>query len=873
MPVLPMSSDASTPLMRQYNSIKQQAPNALLMFRLGDFYELFFEDAVVAARELEITLTSRNKEKGAAIPMCGVPYHAAQGYIARLIQKGHRVAICDQMEDPKVAKKLVKREITRVVTPGTAMDAGLVGPRENNYLAAVARAGARSAVAHVDLSTGEFRVTELEPAEVAGTLENLGAREVLFPADLPLLNGEDRAGRRFVPTELEDWIFSHDYADRTLRDHFKLLSLDGCGLANHRAAVGASGAILHYLRDTQRGALNHLDRPTYYDRADFMVLDAVTVRNLELVEPLFSADAGGQTSATVLAVVDQTQTGMGGRLLRQRLLRPSMDRAEIEQRLEAAGALIQQTILRAELRKQLAGILDIERLLAKVTLGSAGPRDLLALGRSLEKIPALKRAFDTQQAARLRSLHERLDALPDVTNLILEAIADEPPLNIADGGTIRPGFNAQLDELRDLSLNGRQYIAQIEARERQRTGIQSLKVRFNNVFGYYIEITKANLQLAPADYERKQTLANAERFTTPELKDYERKVLDAEEKILTLEKELFTAVRQAAAAQAQRVRASAAAIAELDVTASLAQVAAENRYRRPAFSEDGEMRIMAGRHPVIERLTEQDAARFIPNDLFLNDSSDLIAIITGPNMGGKSTYLRQAALIAILAQMGSFVPAESARLPLIDRIFTRIGASDNLSRGRSTFMVEMTETAVILNTASPRSFIVLDEIGRGTSTYDGLALAWAVVEHIHARTRAKTLFATHYHELTELAEQLEGVRNLQVSVKESGDHVIFLHKVEPGKADRSYGIEVARLAGLPLGVIERAREVLKLHERSEQVVTEELAKPEAGPLQIQLFEPVGYQIAERLRSLNLDQLRPIEALQLLSELQQELKRS
>jgi DNA mismatch repair protein MutS len=866
-------SDASTPLMRQYNSIKQQAPNALLMFRLGDFYELFFEDAVVAARELEITLTSRNKEKGTAIPMCGVPYHAAQGYIARLIQKGYRVAICDQMEDPKVAKKLVRREITRVVTPGTAMDAALVGPRENNYLAAVARAGSRSAVAHVDVSTGEFRVTEMEPAEVAGALENLGAREVLFPTDLPLLNGAERTGARFLRTELEDWIFTHDYADRTLRDHFQLISLDGCGLANHPAAIGASGAILHYLRDTQRGALDHMDRPTYYDRADFMVLDAVTVRNLELVEPLFSADAGGQASATVLAVLDQTQTGMGGRLLRQRLLRPSMDRAEIEQRLEAAGELIQQTILRAELRKQLAGILDLERLLAKVTLGSAGPRDLLALGRSLEKIPALKRSFDTQQAARLRALHERLDELPDVTNLILEAIANEPPFNITDGGTIRAGHNAQLDELRDLSLNGRQYIAQIEARERQRTGIQSLKVRFNNVFGYYIEITKANLQLAPADYERKQTLANAERFTTPELKDYERKVLDAEDKILTLEKELFTAVRQAAAAQAQRIRASAAAIAELDVTASLAQVAAENRYHRPSFSGDGEMRIMAGRHPVIERLAEQEAARFIPNDLFLNDSSDLIAIITGPNMGGKSTYLRQAALIAILAQMGSFVPAESARLPLIDRIFTRIGASDNLSRGRSTFMVEMTETAVILNTASPRSFVVLDEIGRGTATYDGLALAWAVVEHIHARTRARTLFATHYHELTELAEQLEGVRNLQVSVKESGDKVIFLHKVEPGKADRSYGIEVARLAGLPLGVIERAREVLKLHERSEHVVTEELAKPEAGPLQIQLFEPVGYQIAERLRSLNLDQLRPIEALQLLSELQQELKRS
>jgi DNA mismatch repair protein MutS len=866
-------SDATTPLMRQYNSIKEQVPHALLMFRLGDFYELFFEDAVTAARELEITLTSRNKEKGGA-PMCGVPYHAAEGYISRLIQKGYRVAICDQVEDPRLAKKLVKRELTRIVTPGTAMDANNLRPHENNYLAAVARVGARAGVAHVDLSTGEFRVTEIEPAEVAGALEHLGAREVLFPGDLPLFAGEGAASPRFVRTELEEWIFTADYAGRTLRDHFKLLSLDGCGLANRPAAVGAAGAILHYLGDTQRAALDHLDRPTYYNRADYMVLDAVTIRNLELVEPLFAADLGtGQSQPTMLGVLDQTQTGMGGRLLRQRLLQPSMERAEIEQRLDAVGELLQQTILRAELRKQLSGVLDIERLLAKVTLGSAGPRELLALGRSLEKVPAVKRTFDTQQAERLRTLHDRLDELPDVTNLILEAIADEPPFNLTDGGTIRQGYNAELDELRDLKSNGQRYIAQIETRERQRTGIGSLKVRFNNVFGYYIEITRANLHLAPADYERRQTLANAERFTTPELKEYEHKVLDAEEKILTLEKDLFTDVRKRAAAEAQRIRATAAAVAELDVTASLAQVAAENRYQRPTFSDTGEMRIMAGRHPVIERLTDQETGRFIPNDLYLNDSTDLIALITGPNMGGKSTYLRQAALIAILAQMGGFVPAESAVLPVVDRIFTRIGASDNLSRGRSTFMVEMTETAVILNTATPRSFIVLDEIGRGTATYDGLALAWAVVEHVHERTRAKTLFATHYHELTELAEQLDGVRNLMVSVKEAGDHIIFLRKVEPGKADRSYGIEVARLAGLPMGVIERAREVLKLHERTEHVVTEELSKAEdEGPVQIQLFEPVGYGIAERIRGLNLDELRPIEALQLLAELQKELKR-
>jgi DNA mismatch repair protein MutS len=866
-----LSTDASTPLMRQYHAIKQQVPHALLLFRLGDFYELFFEDAILAARELEITLTSRNKEKGAAIPMCGVPYHSADGYIARLIQKGYRVAICDQMEDPAVAKKLVHREITRVVTPGTATDSLALRSHENNYLAAVSRLGNRAGVAHVDVSTGEFRVTEMDASEVTAAIEQLGAREVLYPADLPLLAAEDHA--RYLRTDLEDWIFSFDYADRTLRDHFRLLSLDGCGLANRQAAICAAGAILHYLRETQRAALEHLDRPTFYDRAESMLLDAVTVRNLELVEPLF---AGERTDATLLNVLDQTQTGMGGRLLRQRLLRPSLDRAEIEGRLDAAGELQQQTILRAELRRQLSGILDIERLLAKITMGVANPRDVLALGRSLEKIPTLKATFETQRAARLRDLCGRLDEVTEARDRILEAIADEPPINLADGGTIRAGCNADLDELRDLSRNGRQVIAQIEARERARTGIQSLKVRFNNVFGYYIEISKANQHLAPADYERKQTLVNAERFTTPELKDYERKVLDAEDKILTLEKELFAEVRKFAAAHAQRIRATAAAVAEIDVTAALAQVAAENRYARPTFSENGEMRIMAGRHPVIERLEQQEAGRFIPNDLYLNADTDLIAIITGPNMGGKSTYLRQAALIAILAQMGSFVPADSASLPLIDRIFTRIGASDNLARGRSTFMVEMTETAVILNTATPRSFIVLDEIGRGTATYDGLALAWAVVEHIHSRTRAKTLFATHYHELTELAEQLEGIRNLSVSVKEAGDRIIFLRKVEPGKADRSYGIEVARLAGLPLRVIERANEVLRLHERTEHVVTEELSAAPAAParpVQIQLFEPLNYTIAERIRNLNIDELRPVEALRLLAELQDELRRA
>jgi DNA mismatch repair protein MutS len=859
---------ASTPLMRQYHAIKQQVPGALLLFRLGDFYELFLDDAIVAARELEITLTARNKEKGDAIPMCGVPYHSAEGYIARLIGRGYRVAICDQVEEAGPGKNLVRREVTRIVTPGTATDAHLLRSHENNYLAAVSRNGAKAGLAYVDVSTGEFRATEIDLVELPGLLEGIGAREVLVASEAPLFPQPEP--KRWIITELDDWVFSVDYSDRILREHFHLLSLDGCGLGGRSAAVAAGGAVLHYLRDTQRAALDHLDPPKYFDRADPMVLDAVTVRNLELIDPIFS-DGG----ATLVGVLDQTATGMGGRLLRQRLLRPSLDREEIESRLDAVSDLARETILRAELRKQLAPVLDIERLLAKVMIGSAGPRDLLALGKSLDQTPKLAesaRLASKPISARLTATFARLDSVPEASGPIIAALSDTPPIDINDGASIRGGYDAELDELRDLSQNARQYIAQIEARERSRSGIASLKIRFNNVFGYYIEISKANLHLAPADYERKQTLVNAERFTTPELKDYERKVLAADEKILEIEKRIFGEIRQKTADHAQRIRATAGAIAELDVSAALAQVGAENRYARPQFSSGNEMRIAAGRHPVIERLANEEAGRFIPNDLYLNDETDQIAIITGPNMGGKSTYLRQAALIAIMAQMGSWVPADAALLPLIDRIFTRIGASDNLARGRSTFMVEMTETAVILNTATPRSFIILDEVGRGTATYDGLSLAWAVVEHVSTTTRAKTLFATHYHELTELAEQLEGVRNLRVAVKEAGDRIIFLRKVEPGKADRSYGIEVARLAGLPMSVIERAREVLTLHEKTEHRAVEQLApRTETAAVQIRLFEPGADEIKRKIRSLKIDEMRPVEALRFLEDLQREIE--
>ncbi|MBI3207855.1 MAG: DNA mismatch repair protein MutS [Candidatus Solibacter usitatus] len=852
--------------MRQYHALKQQAPHALLLFRLGDFYELFYDDAVVAARELEITLTSRNKEKGQAIPMCGVPHHAVEGYLAKLIQKGYRVAICEQMEDPRFAKKLVKREIARVVTPGTTTESGVLRAKENNYLAALVVQKEMAGLAYVDVSTGEFRATEMRVSDAAGALEALNPREVLYPdADAAPANTNGACH-----TAVDGWVFARDYAERSLQEHFHLLSLEGCGLGGRPLAIGATGAILHYARETQKSTLAHLDRPSWYDRADALILDAATVRNLELMEPLF---AGGGKEGTLIHVLDDTSTGMGARLLRRRLLRPALDLVEIEGRLEGVEGLLAASIARGETRKVLSGILDIERLLAKATLGTANPRDLRALGVSLAKIPELKAAL-AGTGGRAGKIAADMDEVAEVRDAILTAIAGEPPVNIADGGVIRDGFHQGLDELRDISRNSKQYLAMVEQRERGRTGIASLKVRFNNVFGYYIEISKSNLHLAPADYDRKQTLVNAERFTTTELKELETKILEAQERMLTIERELFAELRTKVSGEAARLRAAASAIAEIDVTATLAQIAAENRYTRPKFSPHGIINVLAGRHPVIERLAERDAVRFIPNDIYLDPAGKFAAIITGPNMGGKSTYLRQAALLIVMAQTGSFVPAESALLPLTDRVFTRVGASDNLARGRSTFMVEMTETAAILNTATANSFIVLDEVGRGTATYDGMALAWAVIEHIHERIRAKTLFATHYHELTELADQLEGVTNLQVAVKEAGDQIIFLRKVQPGSADKSYGIEVARLAALPGAVIERAREILHLHEKTEHAMSGELIpKQKEGPLQIQMFEPVNYHIAERIRMVNLDELKPIEALRLLSELQEELKRS
>lgn len=869
-----MNQPALTPLMRQYQSIKKQYPHALLFFRLGDFYELFYEDAVTAARELQITLTARHRERGTPVPMCGVPYHAAESYIARLTRKGYKVAICDQVEDARLAKKLVKREVVRVVTPGTAVDATVLEPKENNYLVACLASRRNDAVglAYADLSTGEFRATEIASTNaierLAEELQYLGPREVIRPqaAEFTARCRRDGWQLSFVETPLDDWIFASDYGERLLREQFGVVTLEGFGLADKPLATAAAGAILHYLRETQRSTLAHLDRIAYYQQHDALVLDAVSVYNLELVEPLY----GNDRSSTLLGTLDETRTAMGARLLKGSLLRPSIDRAEIEARLDAVEELARETLARDELRQAMMHIYDLERLLSKCTLETAHPRDLLAFRNALLPLPTVRRWLANLNAPRLRQLHEQLDELADLRDLIERSISENAPASATETGIIKSGYHTELDSLRALGSEGRQYIAALEARERARSGIGSLKIRFNNVFGYYIEVSKPNLNRVPPDYERKQTLVNAERFTTPELKEHERKVLEAEEKITELERRLFLEGCRSVAAQAGRIRQSAAAVAQLDVLANFAHLARQRDYVRPTFAEAGECVIVAGRHPVIERLGAEGGERFVPNDLYLNDASHLILIITGPNMGGKSTYLRQAALIALMAQMGSFVPAARAELPIFDRIYTRIGASDNLARGRSTFLVEMTEVAAILNTASPQSLVLLDEVGRGTATFDGLAIAWAVVEHLNAHTRAKTLFATHYHELTELGDLLPGVQNVHVSVKESGSDIVFLRRVEPGSADKSYGIEVARLAALPPAVIERAREVLRRHERTEHALSEQLAAP-ATAEQLPIFTPLDQKIVQALREVDLNTLRPLDALNLLAGLKKKLE--
>jgi len=847
-----MSIDNSTPMLRQYHELKQQHPGTLLFFRLGDFYELFFEDAVIGSRELQITLTARHKERGDPVPMCGVPHHSAANYIARLVRRGFRVAICEQTEDASKTKKLVRREVVRIVTPGTPIDPQLLEARESVFLAAVCSTGETVGAAFLDISTGEFRSTQESGPKawekIRADLESYAPRELLFPASLaPLIktglsgkvqtatlplsienNSELDSRLKQSPsgisssggsandqlidatlTPLDDWLWQEDECSTLLRNQFGVHSLEGYGLKGKHEAVRAAGACLRYARDTQCAAAAHVTDLVYFEPQDHLVLDGITVRNLELVESL-----GGTAGRSLLDVIDETVTGMGARLLRSWMLRPAVRRGEIEARLSAVEDLSASHMLRDKLRALLKEVSDLERLNGRINLGSATPRDVNGIQRSLNQIPHVRALLSDAQSSLLQILCEATDELPELRALLARAISDDPPVKLSDGDTIRAGYSAELDELRSTSRNAKQIIAGMEATERGRSGIGNLRIRYNSVFGYYIEVSKANAGRVPADYERRQTLANAERYTTSELKDWEKKVLGAEERVIQVETELFTDVCRQVAGESRRIQATARALAALDALASLAEAAVRRRFVRPVIHDGDEIEIVQGRHPVIEIFNEQP---FVPNSLYMNNSTDRLLIITGPNMGGKSTVLRQTAIICLLAQMGGFVPADKARLPLFDRIWTRVGASDDLTRGRSTFMVEMTETAAILHSATPRSLVLLDEIGRGTATFDGLSIAWAVAEYLHdsAEHAAKTLFATHYHELTELAERLPGGQNYQITAAEREGEVVFLHRLERGRASKSYGIEVARLAGLPPAVLANAREVLARLERYE----------------------------------------------------------
>ncbi|MBP1608724.1 MAG: mismatch repair protein MutS [Acidobacteria bacterium] len=805
-----------TPMMKQYHEVKRRFPGKLVFFRLGDFYEMFYEDALVASRELEITLTSRNKDKnGAPIPMCGVPYHSVDGYIARLLKKGFKIAICEQVEDPKTAKKLVHREVTRVLTPGTVVEEMLLDPKDHNYLGSLIVTDSGIGLAFLDLSTADFLATQFLDGDMwekaVDELTRFSPKELVLPddtgEDLRQKLAKDWPGDRVVSL-CDGWAFNLDYAQRLLLEHFDAASLDGFGGEKESFSLCAAGALLHYLRESQLAQAGRTAALRFYSSSEFLRLDASTLANLEIIQTL-----EGNRKGSLLQFLDHTQTGMGGRLVKSWLLAPLRNLDQLQFRLDALEALTHSAQTHGRIIQRLAQVHDLERLLSRILVSVANPREMLALRDSLLQIPLMRNQLEAFSEERLHQIREELDPLNDVVQIIEKAIDEDPPASANEPGIIKAGYSAELDELRAIRHSGKGYIASLEARERQRTGIQSLKVKFNQVFGYFIEVTKPNLPQVPPDYIRKQTLVNCERFVTEELQNYEEKILGAEESIAALEKELFVQVRRSTGAQGARIQKSAQLLAELDAYSSLAEVALKNDYVRPQIVEGDEIYIRQGRHPVVELISRP----FIPNDVYMNVTTDQLLILTGPNMGGKSTYLRQTALIVILAQMGSFVPAKEARLGLVDRIYTRVGASDNLARGRSTFMVEMIETANILNTATSRSLILLDEVGRGTATFDGLSIAWAVAEYLtnNPHHKAKTLFATHYHELTKMAEIHPGVKNYCMSIKEAGKEIIFLRKVAPGTADKSYGIEVARLAGLPRDVLIRAAEILERLERKE----------------------------------------------------------
>jgi DNA mismatch repair protein MutS len=875
-PSAPGGSAAATPAMRQYFDAKRQYRDAILFFRMGDFYEMFYEDALTAARALELTLTSRSKDhSGGAIPMCGVPHHAADTYIARLVRKGFRVAICEQTEDPKKARGIVRREVVRVVSPGTLTDSSYLDAREPAFLMAVVPAlpGPGFGAALLDLSTGEFTTADYSgPAAAQALLDELAVlrpREIVAPegcVDPAAMVATLRLETLVTP--LDGWAFELETARRTLLTQLRADSLRGFGLDGHPAAVRAAGALVHYLRETQKVDLAHIREIAYRTGADCLLVDPTTLRNLEVVD----ASEGGR-SGSLLHEIDRTVTSMGGRMLRAWLLRPLLTIERIQDRLDAVEEFAFRSTERAKIQDTLKTVHDMERLVSRAALGTAGPRDLVALRQSLAAVPRLRMLLEPLQAPLVRSLLAGLDDLPDLRDELDRTVADEPPAVARDGGVIRDGVDPELDDLRGISRSGRQRIAEMEEAERGRTGISSLKIRYNRVFGYYIEVSRSNLANVPADYIRKQTIAGGERFITPGLKEYEDKVLGADERILERETEIFEALRARVAAEAPHVQETARGLATLDVLASLAETAAVHNYTKPLIHAGDELHATDVRHPVVERHSPE---AFVPNDVTLDAGSHQLVILTGPNMGGKSTYLRQTALLALMAQAGSFVAARTAKLPIVDRIFARVGASDNIARGQSTFMVEMQETANILHSATARSLVILDEIGRGTATFDGLSLAWAVAEHLASgsRARPKTIFATHYHELTDLADALPSVANFHVVVREWKDDIVFLRKVTPGRSDRSYGIQVARLAGLPPAVVTRARDILNGLERDElsRGGRPTLSAEGVQNRQLGLFQaadPPQSPVIARLRAVDIDHLTPIQALTLLAELKQE----
>lgn len=864
-----------TPMMRQYLEIKAGYPDAILFFRLGDFYEMFLDDAVKASRLLDITLTSRNKNSdGADVPLCGIPYHSATPYIAKLIEAGEKVAICEQVEDPKSVKGIVRREVVKVITPGLVVDSSNLSPKENNYLLSLYCDDAVTwGLSYLDLSTGEFRVTELDGFDAAvAEVACVKPREIILPAvfrDNGRMKELMPVTAGLATTFVDDWVYDLDYCKRLIGSHFGGASPSALGCDGLNTGLYAICAVLHYLQETQKGRAGHVNSIIPYTNREYLVLDESTRRNLELTATL----AEGKRKGSLLGLMDRTTTAMGGRKMKQWINYPLVTIQSITERQDAIEEFVQDPSRRTALASLLNGVYDLERLNGRISLASAGAKDLVAMKESLARIPGIKELLASSSSLLLRRLNEGLNPLPEIVGLVAGGIVENPPFVLRDGGIIADGYNAELDELRAISREGKGFIARLEAQEKGRTGINSLKIRYNKVFGYYIEVTKTNLTSIPADYIRKQTLANAERYITPELKEYEDKVLGAEDRIRELEFSLFQEIRETVAGHGEIVARTADCLATLDVLASLAELAHERNYCRPLVDDGTTLFIGEGRHPVIEAMHQGE--RFVPNDTLLDNGENQLIIITGPNMAGKSTFMRQVALITLMAQMGSFVPATEAHISLVDRIFTRVGASDNLARGQSTFMVEMMESANILRHATPKSLVILDEIGRGTSTFDGVSIAWAVAEFLHDNDKhaAKTLFATHYHELTELAVTRKRIKNFNIAVKEWNEQIIFLRKIVSGGASHSYGIQVARLAGLPLEVIERAKEILQNLEKGEfaeegipRIARGKKGAGSAPASQLSLFDCGEDMLRKRLKGMDVTTLTPLEALNLLDEL-------